>query len=375
MQRVALVGYGITKFGRREASWRDLASEAGKACFESCPGVDRKGIDGVFVSTADEEPYLAAVAAENLGIKPRIATKIENLCSSGGTAITIASGLIQAGLVGTALVLGVEKMYHKKTVPLLTWDFTRGGILIPATWGAVYAQKHMTKFGTTEEQLARVSVKNHRNSSMNPHAHFQEPITLENVMNSKPIVTPLKLFDCSSRSDGAAAVILTSEEKARTYTDSPIWIVGRGESSQGATFGNINPLYVTWPAVVMAARQAYHAARVKPSGIQVAELHDAFTINEIIQYEDMGFCEKGKGGKFIEAGESEIGGKIAVNPSGGLLGRGHPIGATGVAQAVEIMQQLRGEAGKRQVSGAVKGLSMNLSASVSTASCIIYARD
>lgn len=372
MPRVALVGHGLSKFGVREASWRDLASEAGKACFENCREIQPKDIEAVLVATADEEPYLAAVAAENLGVKPKIATKIENLCSSGGTAITIASALIQTGMIGTALVLGVEKMTHKKTVPLLSWDFTRGGILIPATWGAVYAQKHMEKYGTTEEQLALVSVKNHRNSSMNPFAHFQKPIRLEDVMSSKPIVSPLKLFDCSAKSDGAAAVILTSEENTRRYTDAPVWILGRGESSQGATFGNINPEYVTWPAVVMAAKEAYHTSNKKPKDVDVAELHDAFTINEIIQYEDVGFCGKGMGGRFIEDGESEIDGTVAVNPGGGLLGRGHPIGATGVAQAIEIMQQLRSEAGKRQAKSAEIGLSMNLSASVSTASCIVY---
>ncbi|MBI4257354.1 MAG: thiolase family protein, partial [Thaumarchaeota archaeon] len=278
MSKAALVGYGLTKFGVREASWRDLASEAGKACFENSSGVRPRDIDAVLVATADEEPYLAAVAAENLGIRPKIATKIENLCSSGGTAITIASGLIQAGIVKTALVLGVEKMTHKKMVPLLSWDFTRGGILIPATWGAVYAQKHMGKFGTTEEQLALVSVKNHRNSSMNPYAHFQKPVSLEDVMASKPIVSPLKLFDCSAKSDGAAAVIVTSEGKARDYTDTPVWILGSGESSHGATFGNINPDYVTWPAVVSAARDAYRSSKIRPKDVDVAELHDAFTI-------------------------------------------------------------------------------------------------
>ncbi|MBI4258204.1 MAG: thiolase family protein, partial [Thaumarchaeota archaeon] len=176
----------------------------------------------------------------------------------------------------------------------------------------------------------------------------------------------------SAKSDGAAAVIVTSEGKARGYTDTPVWILGRGESSQGATFGNINPDYVTWPAVVSAARDAFRSSKIRPKDVDVAELHDAFTINEIIQYEDVGFCGKGMGGRFIVDGESEIDGTVAVNPGGGLLGRGHPIGATGVAQAIEIMQQLRSEAGKRQVKGAEIGLSMNLSASVSTASCIVY---
>ena len=374
MKNVAIVGYGLGKFGKREGSLRDLAVEAGKSAIESVPNLDRSEIQGFFLTTTDGEPYVTASVAENLGLKPALSAKIENLCASGGMGITIALGAIASGLVDVCMVLGAEKMSHLKIAPPMEWDFTRGGIMPPAVWGAIYAQKHMREFGTKEEDLALVSVKNHRHSSMNPYAQFQKPVTVEEVLNSRPIVSPLKLFDCTAKTDGGAAVILASEDVARKYTDSPVWIIGAGQSSLGASFGNVNPQYTTWPAVKIASSEGFRSAGVGPNDIDVAELHDAFTINEIIEYEDVGFVEKGKGGNFIRDGQSEIGGKIAVNTNGGLIGAGHPIGATGIAQAIEITQQLRNEAGKRQVNSAEIGFTLNLSASVSTASVLLYSR-
>ncbi len=371
-RRVAAVGYGLTRFGKREGGLRDLAAEAGKATIESVPRLDRKEIQGFFLTTTDGEPYLTASVAENLGLRPKLSSKVENLCASGGMGITIGYAAIASGLLDTCMILGAEKMSHLRSAPPMEWDFTRGGIMPPAVWGAIYARKHMQEFGTKEEDLALVSVKNHRNSSMNPFAHFQKPVTISEVMSSKPIVTPLKLFDCSAKTDGAAGVILAGEELARKFTDSPVWIAGTGQSSTGATFGNVNPDYTTWPAVKLASRDAYDSSSLLPKDMDVAELHDAFTINEIIEYEDMGFVKKGKGAEFIRDGQSEIGGRIAVNTNGGLIGAGHPIGATGIAQSVEVIQQLRNEAGKRQVKGARNGIILNLSASVSTASVIVY---
>jgi acetyl-CoA C-acetyltransferase len=371
-QKVAVVGYGLTKFGKRDGSLRDLAAEAGKATIESVPELSRSEIKGFFLTTTDPEPYVAASVAESLGLKPTLSAKVENLCASGGMGITIAYGAVSSGLVDLCLVLGAEKMSHLKTAPPIEWDFTRGGIMPPAVWGAAYAQKHMEKYGTTEEDLALVSVKNHRYSSLNPFAQFQKPVTVEEVLSSRPIVSPLKLYDCTAKTDGAAGIILASEDCARKYTDFPVWIVGTGQASLGASFGNVNSEYTTWPAVKLASKDAFESSKLSEKDIDVAELHDAFTINEIIEYEDVGFVEKGKGGQFIREGQSEIGGKVAVNTNGGLIGAGHPIGATGVAQSVEIVQQLRKEAGKRQVNSAEVGLVLNLSASVSTASVIIY---
>lgn len=374
MNKVAAIGYGLTKFGKREGSLRDLAAEGGKATIESVPDLDRKEIEGFFFTTSDGEPYVTASVTENLGLKPKISAKVENLCASGGMGITIAASVIASGLADVCMVLGAEKMTHLKIAPPMEWDFTRGGIMPPAVWGAMYAQKHMREFGTTEEDLARVSVKNHKHSSMNPFAQFQKPVSIDDVMKSRTIVSPLKLYDCTSKTDGAAGMLLASEAVARKYTDNPVWLIGSGQASMGASFGNVNPDYTTWPAVKSASRDAFASAGLTPSQIQVAELHDAFTINEIICYEDAGFVEKGKGGEFIREGQSEIGGKVAVNTHGGLIGAGHPIGATGVAQAIELVQQLRSEAGKRQVNSAETGFMVNLSASVSTASALIFSR-
>ena len=374
LRNVAIVGYGLTEFGKREGSLRDLAAEAGKSTIESLPNHDRSKIKGFFFTTTDGEPYIAASVAESLGLKPTLSAKVENLCASGGMGITMAFGAIASGLVDVCMVLGAEKMSHLKIAPPMEWDFTRGGIMPPAVWGAMYAQKHMKQFGTTEEDLALVSVKNHKYSSMNPFAQFRKPVTVEDVLKSRPIVSPLKLYDCTAKTDGAAGVILASEEVAREYTDTPVWIIGTGQSSLGASFGNVNPEYTTWPAVKNASIDAFKSSKLTPGDIDVAELHDAFTINEIIEYEDVRFIEKGRGGEFIRVGQSEIGGKVAVNTNGGLIGAGHPIGATGIAQSIEISQQLRGECGKRQVNPAEAGFSLNLSASVSTASVIVYSR-
>jgi len=371
-RRVAAVGYGLTKFGKREGSLRDLAAEAGKATIESVPNLERNDIQGFFLTTTDAEPYVTASVAESLGLRPKLSSKVENLCASGGMGITIAYAAIASGLVDTCMVLGVEKMSHLAMAPPMEWDFTRGGIMPPAVWGAIYAQKHMAEFGTKEEDLALVSVKNHKNSSLNPFAHFQKPVTISEVMSSKPIVSPLKLFDCSAKTDGSAGMILAAEDLARKYTDVPVWIAGTGQCSSGATFGNVNPDYTTWPAVKLAAKDAYDSSSLLPKDMDVAELHDAFTINEIIEYEDMGFVKKGKGADLIRSGQSEIGGKIPINTNGGLIGAGHPIGATGIAQSLEVIQQLRNEAGKRQVRNAKNGVILNLSASVSTASVIVY---
>lgn len=373
--RVAVVAEGMTKFGKREASWRDLAAEAGKATLEGAKNLSREDIDTLIVATADEEVYLSAYVAEILGLRPKHAFKLENLCDSGGSAISTAYAYISSGLAKAALVLGVEKMTHRDFAPQLYWDFTRGGITPPIVWGAMYARRHMAEFGTTEEQLAMISVKNHNFAASNPYAHFQKPIDIDQVMASKKLIPPIKLFDCSPLSDGAAGLILTSEEKAGEVTDTPVYVAGVGQSTTGATFGNVNREFTSWPATVLAAKDSYAMAEVSPKMIDVAEVHDAFTINEIIAYEDLGFAERGRGGQFVQEGRADVGGDVAVNTRGGLIGAGHPIGATGVAQAAQLVRQLQGEAGKNQVSGAELGLMHNLSAAASTCSVLIFKRE
>jgi acetyl-CoA C-acetyltransferase len=231
---------------------------------------------------------------------------------------------------------------------------------------ALMATAHMSRYGTTEEQLGRIAVKNHRNGARNPKAHLKREVTLEEVLNSRMIAWPLKLYDCSLISDGASCAILTRPELAGKYTDTPIHIVASAQCHDTLNLADREEL-TTLKAARKAALQAYEMADMKPRDVDVAEVHDCFTIAELIAYEDLGFCKPGRGGELIEEGVTEIGGGIPVNPSGGLKSKGHPVGATGTAQIHEIVLQLRGEAGQRQVQGAETGLTHNVGGSGATA--------
>jgi acetyl-CoA C-acetyltransferase len=202
-------------------------------------------------------------------------------------------------------------------------------------------------------------VKNHNHAAKNPNAHFSKGATLDQVLCSKMIATPLRLFMCSPITDGAAAVLVASEERARTLTDTPVWIRGTGQVLDGFQLTSLHEDYAHWPAMKHAAEAAYAMAGVGPKEIDLAEVHDCFAIAELIAYEELGFCKKGEAGRFVEDGRSDYGGDVVVNPRGGLIGCGHPLGATGVAQAAEVFAQLRDEAGARQVAGAAVGLTHN----------------
>jgi acetyl-CoA C-acetyltransferase len=231
------------------------------------------------------------------------------------------------------------------------------------------ARRHMIEYGTTEEQMAMVAVKNHHNGSLNPSAQYRKQITLEDVMDSAPIADPLKLLDCSPITDGAAAVILASEEKAGELCDEPIWITGSGQASDTLALHDRRSLCKT-EAAIRSSKIAYKMAGVTPRDVDFAEVHDCFTIAELMAIESLGFCDIGAGGKFTEDGETALKGSIPVNTSGGLKAKGHPVGATGIAQAVEAVLQLRGEAGKRQVRDAGVGLTHNVGGS--GASCVVH---
>jgi acetyl-CoA C-acetyltransferase len=273
---------------------------------------------------------------------------------------------VASGLADFVLVVGVEKMTEVST-SMATDIMGRGG---DATWEypfgttfpgyyAMIANAHMAEFGTTEEQLAEVAVKNHYYGSLNPYAHMQKPITLDKALTSFTVAHPLKLFDCSLITDGAAALLLASEEKAKAVSKKPVWIAGLGLATDTMRIGDRKSL-TSILAAREAAKTAYKMAGVEPSDIHVATVHDCFTIAEIVAYEDLGFCEKGEGGKLIQAKGTYVGGEIPVNVDGGLKSKGHPLGATGVSMAVEITKQLRGEAGERQVKNAEMGLSHNV---------------
>ena len=320
--------------------------------------MDKKEIKNVVVGSAGgwyEESLPAVIVNEYAGLGPVGTMRVEAACASGSAALKSAYNSILSGEGDVAMAVGVEKMTEVDTMTSVEligragsymWEFENYGMTFPAYY-ALYAVAHMNKFGTTEEDMSRVAVKAHHYGSMNPNAQFQKEITLEKALGSQVVSWPLKLYDACPLTDGSAAVILASEEVAKKLTDTPVWIKGVGYSSDSANLSRRSD-YVGLEASVEAARRAYAAAKVGPRDIDVATCHDCFTIAELMAYEDLGFCEKGKAGEMIREGQTEIGGKIPVNLDGGLKAKGHPIGATGVSMAVEITKQLRNEAGSHQ---------------------------
>lgn len=385
MRNVCIIAGGMSQWGVREASLRDMFQEAGKACFDDNKAINNKDIDGLLVASAYTErcafqTHLAPLVAEYLGIKPRsICARVELLCASGSASIIIGYSLIRSGIADVIMVAGGEKLYLPQKWEIFynqmasvdhDWDAAQGLGLPPPVF-AMVAKQHMKLYGTKKEHLALVSVKNRRNGMNNPKGQFREPITLETAMTAKPIVFPLTLYDCCPITDGCAAIILACEEKAKYMTDKPlVYIKGTGQATLSNMSANM-PNWTTWEALKIAAKKAYSDAGVGPQEIDVAQTHDCFTISEIIEYEDLGFCEKGEGGAFIEEGKSDFGGQIPINTDGGLLSCGHPFGGTGIRQAIEIMKQLQGRA-VNQVKGAEIGLTHNVSGFISAHTVVIY---
>jgi len=280
-------------------------------------------------------------------------TRVENGCPTGSDAFRNACLGVASGVYDVVLVVGAEKMRDKSTEESLLGRATQGhpifqrGESAPITF-APQATRHMHEFGTTKEQMALVAVKNHGNGARNPYSHHRRPVTVEQVLRSPWVCYPLNLLDCCPQTDGAAAAILVRADLAARYTDRPVFVAGIGMATDYQYIVE-KESFTTFIATVRAAEQAYRMAGITPADIDLAEVHDCFTITEIMNYEDLGFCAKGEGGKLIERGETALTGRIPVNPSGGLLAKGHPLGATGVAQLAECYWQLRGEAEGRQV--------------------------
>jgi acetyl-CoA C-acetyltransferase len=362
MHKVAVSSWATSTFTKgSKMSLFELACEPSVQLIRES-GVSAKEIDAVLFSSCATDQYSSVIISEMLGIYPRISYRVDNLCNSGTNAVASAFAIIASGLCNTVLVVGAEKADSPGNK--LVWDVSRGSFMFPVHWAAIFAKAHMRKYGTTEEQMAMVSVKNHKNAAKNDHALFRKEVTLQEVMNSKKIASPIKLLDCSASCEGASAILLVSEEKARSL-DNPVFIKGIGQQTTSASFAKATPDLTTIEAARRAARTAFEMSHTKLSQIDVAELHDAFTILEILGYEDLGFAKKGEGGKFVNQEQ------IVINPRGGIIGCGHPVGATGVAQVAEIASQLAGKAGKRQVKNCKTGLVHNLAAAGSSASVIV----
>lgn len=385
MREVAIIGAGMTEFGELwEVSFRQLMVEAGVRAIEDA-NVDGKQIDAMYVGNMSagqfiRQEHIASLIADHAGLTPIPCTRVEAACASGGVALRQAFIAVASGVHEVVVAAGIEKMTdvlgERATEALATAGDQEWEAYVGATFPGLYAlmaRRHMHEFGTTEEQMAMVAVKNHRNACLNPYAQYHTEIDVDKVLRSAPVALPLKLLDCSPITDGAACVILAPAERARRFTDTPIRIVGTGQASDTLSLHD-RPTLTGLQASVRAARIAYEMARVTPRDIDLAEVHDCFTIAEIMAIEDLGFCEKGEGGKLTEEGETELDGRIPINPSGGLKGKGHPVGATGIAQAVEMVQQLRGEAGRRQVKGAEIGLAHNVGGSGGTAAVHLFKR-
>ncbi|UCF49904.1 MAG: thiolase domain-containing protein [Thermoplasmatales archaeon] len=368
--KVGIVGIGHGKFGNRsDATVQELAFEPFKEAIEDANNLRREDIDSLIVGSVPEyhmQRSLPGVVAEYVGINPKSTWLTEAACGSGSAAIRTAYMSIKSGMHDIVAVIGVQKMRELSTEEILALMGRVGDVQWESIFGttfpgyyALYANRHMHEFGTTKEQMALVAVKNHYYGSMNPYAFFQKEVTKERVLGSEDVAFPVNVFDCCANADGAACVIMTNEKLAKKFNDTPVWFEGLGSASAQMSLLR-RPNLVEIPSAVEAAKQAYKQANVEPSNISVADVHDCFTIAEIMAYENLGFCEKGKGGKFIEEKQSYIGGKNPVNVDGGLKAKGHPVGATGVSMTTEIVKQLRGEAGKRQVSGADIGLTHNV---------------
>jgi acetyl-CoA C-acetyltransferase len=364
---VAITAYATAKFRRKsELSLFEVACEPCRSILIENEAL-RKQIDAVLFSSCSVEQYGSSIISEMLGLNPRISHRIDNMCNSGTNAIVSAFSYISSGLCDSVLVIGADKVGNPGQK--LTWDITRGEYGLPVHWAAMFAKAHMRKYGTTEEQMAAVSVKNHLNASNNPSALYTRPVTFEKVLKSDKVVPPLKILDCSSLCTGSSAILLSSGEKAKRISENPVWIRGIGQQTNGASLSRVAGDLTSIDAAKKAASDAYEMASIDSESVDVVELHDAFTILEIIAYEDLQLTRRGEGGKFVTQSE------ISINPRGGLLGCGHPIGATGVAQVTEIAMQLSGKADARQVKGCKTGLIHNLAAAGTSATVLILGVD
>jgi len=384
---VSIVSAGMSKFGKHDCLLaREIFSEAAQEAFSRCPKLEPKNdIKAIFIGHMGEayehQGHMGPAAADWVGLTGIPATRTEAACASSGAALRTGIYAVMSGLVDVVLVGGVEKMTHRTAFevteflamasdyPFEQWH----GITFPGLF-AMMATARMHAYGTTQEQMALVAVKNHYHGSLNPKAHMQKEITLETVLSSRPVAWPLKMYDCSLITDGASCVIITKPELASKYTDTPVHIIGSGQASD--TIGLYQRQSLTsLNATRLAAKMAYKMANTKPQDLDLAEVHDCFTFAELMAYEDLNFCPVGEGGKLVERGETRLGGRLPVNTSGGLKAKGHPVGATGTAQAYEVYLQLTGQAGKRQVKNAQVGLTHNIGGSGATAVVHVYRSD
>jgi len=372
MRKVAVVGVGVSKFGNRtDVSLQELAWESVKEALDDAR-LGSEDIEAFVVGNVggwSSEALPAVVVGEYSGLVPRSGIRVEAACATGSAAVRTAYHMVASGEVDIAMAIGVEKMNESPTPTVVEfigragnyfWEFENFGLTFPGYY-ALYATAYMNRYGATEEDLCKVAVKNHYYASLNPKAQFQKAITVEECLNSRYVAWPLKLYDCSPITDGSATVILASEEVAKKITDTPVWIKAIGYANGTANLSK-RADFVGLEAAQIAVQMAYKKAGIDPQEpvkyLDVAEVHDCFTIAEIMAYEDLGFAKRGEGYKLIREGQTYIGGLIPVNLDGGLKAKGHPLGATGTSMIAELTKQLRQEVEKGRQAPIRKGMAL-----------------
>jgi len=379
--KVCVLGAGSTKYGKLNESIIEIALNASKDAIESA-GIIPKDIQAGYISNVfgvtDKQVHMAPVIMSNLGIPYVPGLTIESACGSGSVMFREAYANIAAGFYDCVLALGVEKITHTGTSQSTTLfsycsDFFYeggNGASFPGLFASI-ARVYMTTHKANEEDLAYVAVKNHENGILNPKAHVRKKITVDDVMKSPVVASPLKLYDCCPFSDGASAIILCNEEFAKKSGKPYIEVIGSGRGASPAAVQSREDI-TTIPSTISAAKQAYKMAGITPKDIDFAEVHDCFTIAEIIDIEDLGFFQKGTAARAVTEGATRRNGEIPINPSGGLKSKGHPIGATGVGQVVEVFEQFTGKAGERTVKNAETALTHNFGATGASAAVHIF---
>jgi acetyl-CoA C-acetyltransferase len=386
-----IVGGGTSKFGVRQAHLLDMIQEAMKACSDDIPALKPADIDGLIVATTMAGRHSSALntaplVVHRLGLSPTsICIRLDTLCAGSNSAIIVAKGLIESGIAEVVLVTGAEKVYMPQRwetnyTQLMVndhdWDSAMG-LGVPPPFFAMIAKMHMKRYGTTKEQLATVSVTNYTYGEGHTNGHFAgRTLTLKDALEARLIADPFGLYDCCPLSDGASAVIIASEERAKELTDRPmVYIRGTGQhASHSMSAGWPGETLAEWTHLKIAGEVAYKNAKLTPKDIDVAQTHDCFTISEIVELEELGFCKKGEGGPFVTSGAIGINGEIPTNTDGGLLVYGHPFGASGARQSLEICKQLQGRA-IHQVKDAAFGLAHNLSGTCAQHTVVIYGKE
>ena len=370
MGRVGIIGVGHSRFGKRsDASLRELAFEAYREALDDAE-IDTSDIDASLVCSAthyDKQRSPAGVVAEYLGLNPAPTFNVEAACASSAVGLRTAWALVNSRLHDIVAIVGVQKMTELSSDEIQELMGRAGDVMWESPFGttmpayyAMYANAHMARYGTTQEQMALVPVKNRKYGTKNPKAMFQKPVEIEEVLKSRMVSYPLKLYDCCANADGAACILVASRNKVQKLSDRPVWIAGLGlASSPMSLAGRTGPM-TSFQVTKNAAKEAYKMARVLPKDVDIAEVHDSFSITEILNYEDLGFARPGTGAKLLEREETDLGGRIPVNIDGGLIAKGHPVGATGASQITALVRQLRGEAGDLQVDNAKVGLAQNI---------------